>query len=224
MSFSRELKNKALTVWEDGYHHPFVQGIGSGSLDREKFQFYLLQDYHYLIQYAKVFALAAVKAEDEAMLAQLTRVQHNILAEEMDVHRQYMKEFGISPEQVNEVRPSLYNRTYTANMLAVGQTGDLAEILATLLPCGWTYWEYATRLKEQFGDCLEGNFYKSWIESYASNAFAESFEWFFDAIDELSAHKSEVQRKKVTDIFVSSVEFEYLFWDMSYKGALSYTL
>ena len=58
MSFSRGLKSKAEKVWEDGYNHPFVQEIGKGILDREKFKFYLLQDYLYLLQYAKVFATA----------------------------------------------------------------------------------------------------------------------------------------------------------------------
>lgn len=68
MSFARSLKDRAGKVWEDGYNHPIVQELGKGTLDKEKFQFYLLQDYQYLLQYAKVFALAVVKADDEAMI------------------------------------------------------------------------------------------------------------------------------------------------------------
>ncbi|MDL2217117.1 thiaminase II [Christensenellaceae bacterium OttesenSCG-928-M15] len=224
MSFSRALKEKAHQVWEDGYHHPFVQGIGKGTLPKETFQFYLLQDYRYLLQYAKVFALAAVKAEDEETIARLTHVQHSILAEEMDMHRQYMAGFGIEKERIASVRPSLYNRTYTANMLAVGQTGELVDILATVFPCAWTYCDYAKRLKVQYADKLENNFYKTWIENYAGNAFEDSYAWFYDAIDERMEGKSERQKKKVEDIFVASVEFEYLFWEMSYKQEMSYTL
>jgi len=47
MSFSRGLKAKAAKVWEDGYKHPFVQELGMGTLDKERFRFYLLQDYLY---------------------------------------------------------------------------------------------------------------------------------------------------------------------------------
>lgn len=224
MSFARGLKNKARKVWEDGYNHPFVQEIGQGTLDKAKFQFYLLQDYQYLLTYAKVFALAAVKADDEAMMTRLTTIQHDILATEMDLHRNYMAGFGVTREQMLAVKPSLYNRTYTANMLAVGQTGDLAEILATVFPCAWTYTDYAKRLKEQYADRLEGNFYKTWIENYAGDTFAESYEWFYDALDDLCAGKTDSQRAKVEEIFVSSVEFEYLFWDMSYKQEMSYML
>lgn len=224
MSFARGLKDQAAKVWEDGYNHPFVQEIGKGTLDKAKFQFYLLQDYQYLLQYAKVFALAAVKADNEAMMTQLTNIQHSILAVEMDLHRKYMTDFGVSKEQMLQVKPSLFNRTYTANMLAVGQTGDLAEILATVFPCAWTYCDYAQRLKAQYADRLESNFYKTWIENYAGFDFAQSFEWFYDAIDEMAARKTDAQRKRLVEIFVSSVEFEYLFWDMSYKQEMSYTL
>lgn len=224
MSFSKELKSKAIKVWEDGYNHPFVQEIGKGTLDKQKFQFYLLQDYQYLLQYAKVFALAAVKAEDEDMMIRLTGIQHSILSEEMNIHRQYMSQFGVSREQILSVKPSLFNRTYTANMLAVGQTGDLAEILATVFPCAWTYCDYAKRLKKEYAPQLEGNFYKSWIESYAGDAFEKSFEWFFEAIDQLIEGKNDKQCRKIEEIFISSVEFEFLFWDMAYKQEMSYLL
>jgi thiaminase/transcriptional activator TenA len=222
MSFSHGLKQQARQIWEAGYQHPFVQELGRGTLDKGKFQFYLLQDYHYLLAYSKVFALAAVKADTEELMARFTEVQYKILFTEMDLHRKYMAGFGITSAERQAAKPALYNRTYTANMLAAGQTGDLAEILAAMFPCAWTYADYAQRLKEDYKDRLEGNFYRSWIENYASPSFAESFAWFFDALDRLCASKTEAQRKKIEDIFISSVEFEYLFWDMSYKQQQSY--
>lgn len=224
MSFSRRLKDKAMKVWEDGYNHPFVQELGKGVLDQEKFKFYLLQDYQYLLQYAKVFALAAVKADDEELITRCSEIQYNILAGELDLHRSYMKSFGITKEEIEAVKPSLYNRTYTANMLAVGQTGDLAEILATVFPCAWTYSDYAKRLKVQYADKVSDNLYRSWIEEYASEEFATSFFWFYDTLDELCAMKDEKQLEKIEQIFISSVEFEYLFWDMSYRQEMSYSL
>ena len=223
MSFSRSLKEKAIKVWEEGYNHPFVQEIGKGTLDKKKFQFYLLQDYKYLLQYAKVFALAAVKADTEELMIHLTNVQHSVL-DEINLHRQYMEKFGVSHDEMAQVKSSLFNRTYTANMLAVGQTGDLADILATVFPCAWTYNDYGRRLKEQYADRLDDNFYKTWIETYASSDFEDSFKWFYDTLDELVADKTDAQRAKIEQIFISSVEFEYLFWDMAYKQEMSYQL
>ena len=223
MSFSRNLKEKAIKVWEDGYNHPFVQELGQGTLDKKKFQFYLLQDYQYLLQYAKVFALAAIKADSEALMIQLTNVQHSVL-DEINVHKQYMEKFGISSEEMMAAGPSLFNRAYTANMMAAGQAGDLADLLAAVFPCAWTYNDYGRRLKEQYADRLDDNFYKTWIETYASPEFEESFAWFYDTLDELVAEKTDAQRAKVEQIFISSVEFEYLFWDMAYKQEMSYQL
>ena len=222
MSFSRGLKDKAGQVWEDGYNHPFVQGLGTGELDREKFRFYLLQDYQYLLQYAKVFAIAAVKSDTEDLMTRFSTTQYNILAQEMDLHRDYMAGFGVSGEQMLAAEPSLYNRAYTANMLALGQTGGLAEILSAVFPCAWTYADYAGRLAIQYADRLEGNFYRTWIENYAGEEFKQSFEWFYVTLDELVSSMTAAGRDKITKIFISSVEFEYLFWEMAYKMEMSY--
>ena len=222
MSFSRGLKAKASKVWEEGYNHPFVQELGKGTLDREKFKFYLLQDYLYLIQYAKVFAIAAVKSDTEELMTKFSTSQYLILAKEMDVHRGYMAGFGVTREEILSVKPSLYNSAYTASMLAFGQTGGLAELLAAVFPCAWTYADYAKRLKEQYSGCLEGNIYKTWIENYAGDNFSESFEWFYGALDNMVSNMTDKQREKITEIFISSVEFEYLFWDMAYKRRMSY--
>ena len=222
MSFSRSLKEKAHKVWEEGYNHPFVQELGKGTLDKEKFQFYLLQDYLYLLEYAKVFAVAVVKSDTEELMKNFSTLQYFIFTGEMDLHRKYMAGFGITQAEMESVKPSLFNKTYTANMLSYGLTGDLAEILASVFPCAWTYVDYACRLKEQYADKLEGNFYKTWIENYSNPEMAASFEWFYDALDKLVANKTDEERKKIEEIFISSVEFEYLFWDMAYKMQMSY--
>ena len=49
----------AAGVWKECLNHPFVTGIGDGTLPAEKFQFFMLQDYLYLFDYARVFALGA---------------------------------------------------------------------------------------------------------------------------------------------------------------------
>lgn len=222
MSFSRSLKERANNVWEDGYHHPFVQGLGQGTLDPEAFKFYLVQDYLYLLQYAKVFAAAVVKSDTEELMAAFSRSQDFILNGEMELHRAYMKQFGIGEQEASQAKSSLYNRCYTANMLHYGLAGGLAELLAAVFPCAWTYADYGARLKVDFAEQYESNPYKSWIDMYASEDFAQSFTWFFDALDGLVEHMSPAQRETIAEIFVSSVEFEYLFWDMAFKQQMSY--
>jgi thiaminase/transcriptional activator TenA len=107
-------------------------------------------------------------------------------------------------------------------MMAVGYTEGTAELMAALLPCPWSYYDFACRLRQDFKDKLESNHYKSWIETYAGEDFYLSFSWFFDTLDKLCARKNESEIRHIIDIFKSSVEFEYLFWDMAYKKQLSY--
>ena len=65
MRLSEKLYDSVKDLWESYYAHPFVEGIGNGTLDIDKFRFYMIQDYIYLLDYAKVFALGVVKSSKE---------------------------------------------------------------------------------------------------------------------------------------------------------------
>ncbi len=222
MSFSETLKEKAGKVWEDCYEHPFLQELGKGTLEKEKFKFYLLQDYRYLIEYAKVFAAGTTKCDEEKYMVKFSGIQHNILYDEMDIHRKYMADFGITEKEAGDTAQSLFSKAYTSNMLATAYSGTAADIIAVVFPCAWSYHDYAKRLKQSYGNIPEENFYKKWIDTYASEEFEESFSWFYEYLDLLCENKTEKELKKIEDIFRTSIEFEFLFWDMAYGMKMSY--
>jgi thiaminase/transcriptional activator TenA len=62
VSVSAELRAAAAEVWEAQHAHPFVRGIGAGTLDEERFRFYVRQDYLFLIDYGRLLALGAARA------------------------------------------------------------------------------------------------------------------------------------------------------------------
>ena len=66
--FAQRMREAADLVWEQGYRQPFLRELGEGTLQREKFAFYLLQDYRYLSDYAKVHALALTKTDDTEVM------------------------------------------------------------------------------------------------------------------------------------------------------------
>ncbi|MDR3332498.1 MAG: thiaminase II, partial [Synergistaceae bacterium] len=216
------LRDKSKDVWEECYRSPFVQGLGDGALDRDSFKFYLIQDYIYLIRYARVFAAGALRSPNERIMSHFTAAQHSIICGEMELHRSYMREFGITEEEAGAARQSLMNNAYTSNMMSVALTGGAAETIAVALPCAWSYRDYAVRLARDFEDKMEGNFYRSWVRSYSSDEYRASFEWMFGDLDELCEGKTGRGLAELEEIFRTSVEFEYLFWDMSYKRQMSY--
>ena len=132
------------TIWEGYLTHPFVQGIADGSLAVDKFRFYLLQDYLYLFDYAKVFAQGVVKSREPEVMRTFASYVESILGGEMNVHRGYMKRLGITEEQAETVNPSLSNLSYTAYMRAVAAEEGPAEIMAAVLSCALSY-EYIAK-------------------------------------------------------------------------------
>ncbi|MCM3253412.1 MULTISPECIES: thiaminase II [Priestia] len=218
MKFSERLYEKLQPIWRQNHNHPFVQGMGDGTLEKEKFRFYMIQDYLYLIDYAKLFAIGAMKATDLQTMGKFAALLDSTLNEEMSLHREYAKKFEISEKELEKAQPSPTTLAYTHYMLHVGQSGTLAELVAALLPCMWSYWEIGKELSEKPG--AENEFYREWIEMYSSEEFGELATWCINLFDSLTEDKSEAELEKLEEIFLNTTRFEYMFWDMAYKEAM----
>ena len=119
-SFSQELRESAREIWA-GYHtHPFVRGLGDGTLDLEKFRYFMIQDYLYLYEYAKLFALGVAKSRSRERMQMFAGMAYSTLNGEMGIHRSYMKRLGITEEELDATPAALANVSYTNYMLAVG--------------------------------------------------------------------------------------------------------
>lgn len=219
MKFSEQLREKCLPIWRQNHQHPFVTGMGNGTLQADKFRFYMVQDYLYLIQYAKVFALGAVKADDLATMGKFAALLDGTLNEEMALHRQYAARFGITEEELEAAQPSPVTLAYTHYMLHAAQNGTLADVVAAVLPCAWSYWEIGKELN-QIPGAAEHELYGEWIKMYSSEEFGQLAQWCIDLMDEQAEGKSEKERARLEEIFLNTTRFEYLFWDMAYNGEM----
>ncbi len=214
-SVSTRLHDAAAPVWEACLRHPFVTGIGDGTLDMEKFRYFMLQDYLYLFDYARVFALGVVKARDPELMRVFAANVDAILGGEMKIHRAYMKRLDITEEQVFAVKPALANLSYTNYMLSVAQTGGPMEIVASILACSWSYAEIGQALAAIPG-AAEHPFYGEWIRGYASEEYAATNQALIELMDTLAADAGEEQLAYLTDVFVNCSRYELGFWDMAW--------
>ena len=214
-SVSTCLHEAAAPVWEACLRHPFVTGIGDGTLDMEKFRYFMLQDYLYLFDYARVFALGVVKARDPELMRVFAANVDAILDGEMKIHRAYMKRLDITEEQVFAVKPALANLSYTNYMLSVAQTGGPMEIVASILACSWSYAEIGQALAAIPG-AAEHPFYGEWIRGYASEEYAATNQALIELMDSLAADAGEEQLAYLTDVFVNCSRYELGFWDMAW--------
>ena len=214
-SVSTRLHDAAAPVWEACLRHPFVTGIGDGTLDMEKFRYFMLQDYLYLFDYARVFALGVVKARDPELMRVFAANVDAILGGEMKIHRAYMKRLDITEEQVFYIKPALANLSYTNYMLSVAQTGGPMEIVASILACSWSYAEIGQALAAIPG-AAEHLFYGEWIRGYASEEYAATNQALIELMDSLAADAGEEQLAYLTDVFVNCSRYELGFWDMAW--------
>lgn len=216
ISFSARLHEAAAPIWEACLHHPFVTGIGDGTLSVEKFQYFMLQDYLYLFDYAKVFALGVVKAQDRGLMQTFSQNVESILNGEMNIHRAYMQRLGITEEQVSAVKSALDNISYTHYMMAVADMGGPAEIVAAILACSWSYAEIGQALA-QIPGAAEHPFYGEWIQSYASEEYDAMNQALIALMDTLAEGATEEQLSYLETVFVNCSRYELGFWDMSWE-------
>ena len=212
--FTDELRQSAAPIWEADLRHPFVRGIADGTLPMEKFKFYLIQDYLFLLDYSRVFAYGVIKASNEATMALFSQLLNETLNTEMDLHRGYCEKFGISAAEMEQAPVAPTTHAYTRHVLNVAQSGTLAELIAGVLPCQWGYAEIGTTLAEQGGS--PEPLYQEWIEMYASDEFLALGKWLRSLLNELTAESSSAEKERLKRHFLFSSRYEYLFWEMAW--------
>ncbi len=196
--------------------HPFVQGLGDGTLPGDRFEYYMRQDYLFLIQYSRVLALAAARAEDLAVASRFSDLLNLTLNVEMDLHRRSCERLGISPERLEETPPAPTTVAYTNHLRLAAETGDLPTILAAVLPCAHGYFEIATALRER-GLPERQPPYADWIRMYTSDEYETMARWMAELLDRVGAEGPRIREETLRDVYLLSQRYEYLFFEMSWR-------
>lgn len=212
--FTEYLRARAEPVWQAQHDHPFVRELGAGTLDLDKFKHWVRQDYLFLIEYCRLFGLAAARSPDLATLVRFADLLAATAKGEMDLHRAYAAEFGISEPELEAEPMAPTTRAYTDFLLRVAATGDFAELAAALLPCMWGFSEIGLRLRER-GLPAEPR-YAKWVEMYADPEFAALAAWCRALVDQLAEGAGAEQRRRMEDAFLTSSRYELQFWEAAY--------
>ncbi len=216
MPFTDELYEAARPIWDAQLEHPFVRGIAEGTLEVEIFKNWVRQDYLYLKEFARVFAWAAAKARRLESMGWYAAGLHLTLNTEMELHRQYAARFGLTPAELEAEEMWPTTRAYTDFLVRTAADGDMAELVAALLPCAWGYVYIAQRMAE--GEPPEDARYADWIRLYSSPEFAEAAEWLKGEMNRLAENATAEKRERLKDLFVLSSRYEWQFWEMCWRG------
>ncbi|MEM0373534.1 MAG: thiaminase II [Sulfolobaceae archaeon] len=190
-------------------NHQFIKGLIDGSLEEEKFKYYIIQDYLYLKEFSKALALVASKAPKDEY--RITFLEHGIqaLIVERNLHSSFTKVWNINPEEY-EMSPT--NLAYTSYLLSVTSTRPFSEALAAVLPCYWIYMEVG---KELLKKGSPNPLYRKWIETYGGEEYERGVRAVLTITDELKL--DENSRREVFKHFRIASIYEYLFWDSAFR-------
>jgi len=202
-------------IWKAYNEHPFVLGIQNGTLDKAKFRYYMIQDYLYLEDYAKTFAVGVAKAKS-LRIANLFAKYIPVMNGELNVHDGYLARLGVTQEEIDTTPHSLDNLSYTSYMLRVAYEEGEAEILAAILSCAYSYEVIAKKIVENNPASVNDEFYGDWIKGYISDSYAEENVILLEELNHLTENYTEQQIQHLIDIFVACSRYELAFWEMSW--------
>ncbi|KAJ6172580.1 heme oxygenase-like multi-helical [Penicillium chermesinum] len=200
-------------VWHPFTHHEFVQRDGQGTLLVERFKEYLVQDYLYLIQFARSNALAAYKSQKMDSIAASSNIVLHI-QREMALHLDYCASFGLSKRRSKHTRETIACTAYSRFILDVGQSEDWLALQMALAPCLHGYGAIAKRLHSSKDTLREGNPYMKWIENYVADDYTEAVRIGAALLEEHVHKVSPTRMEELIKIFVRATELEISFWDM----------
>lgn len=212
MSFSQELRAAADPIWQAQHDHAFVRGIGEGTVDLERFKRWVRQDYLFLVEYCRLFGLAAARAPDLPTLVGFADLLRSTAVTEMDLHRSYAAQFGMDAGELEAEEMAPTTRAYTDFLLRTASTGDFSELAAALLPCMWGFSEIGRRLAER-GRPQDPR-WAAWIDAYAAPEFAAQAGWCRQLVDRLAEDAGPGQRQRMKEAFMVSSRYELAFWDL----------
>ena len=214
------LKESCAKDWRRYTEHEFVRQLGTGTLPEAAFRYYLIQDYLFLIQFARAYALAVYKSETLGDMRQAAGGMSAILDIEMGLHVEFCRGWGLSEDGMTAAAEDAACMAYTRYVLERGMAGDLLDLHAALSPCIVGYAEIGSALAASAGDALRDNPYAAWIEMYAGNEYQEVAEAEKAFLDDLMSRRGGDGRfDSLADTFRKATRLEADFWQMGLHHA-----
>ncbi|MBL8628566.1 MAG: thiaminase II [Rhodospirillaceae bacterium] len=214
MAFSDSVWADAGTLRQAIKDLPFNRELAAGTLSREKFQFYILQDSIYLEAYSRALSLASAKAPRTDQMLEFAGAATIAIQVERALHAGFFKDFGIdhTARARTEASPTCLN--YTNFLLTTATTGGYAELVAAILPCFWVYWEVGNHIA---AIAKRPNPYDAWINTYADKNFGDATQRVIDIADQTAAAEDATTVERMRRAFLRCTQFEWMFWDSAYK-------
>ena len=194
--------------------HPFLRGLGAGTLDEQRFAYYLAQDAHYLRDYARALTVVGAKAPTHADAGMFARHAAGTVDVELALHATLLPQLGLDPAELAGIPVSPTTLSYTSYLLATCYGGSFAEGLAAVLPC---YWIYARVGAELIAAGSPDPRHQRWIDTYGGPEFAASVEEVLALADAVGRDLGAADEARARTHFAVTARYEWMFWDAAWR-------
>jgi thiaminase/transcriptional activator TenA len=213
--FSTQLRSRAERIWRAIDDHPFLRELHAGTLPMNRFTYFILQDYVYLLDFAQVLCQGGAKAPDLETLELFCRHALGAVEVERTFHASFGTSLGLSRQQLDKVAKGPITQAYIGHLQSVARSGTLGELVASVLPCYWIYGEIGRRLKKNRPQ--KPKIYRQWIETYASEEFWKPVREQIALMDKLGSAANRNEKQLMTAHFILSSRYEFMFWQQAYR-------
>ena len=216
----RRLVAAAGEAWPAYTQHEFVLALARGDLPEPAFRRYLVQDYRFLLHFARAWGLAVYKSDT---LAEMRRAQLLVAATldvEIGLHVEYCRGWGLSEARMAAEPEASETVAYTRFVLDRGVAGDRLDLEVALAPCMIGYAEIAAERMADPATRLDGNPYREWLEIYAGAEYQSLARDCAAALDEQFARRGgEGRLPALASSFGAATRLEADFWQMGLDAA-----
>lgn len=211
---TERLWSSSLNTYRAILGHPFIQGLTDGTLSRDIFRYYIIQDALYLVDYARSLAICAARAPNDDATKMFAEHAREAIVVERSLHRDFLVELGISDREMTQAELAPTNLAYTSYLLSTAYAGSFPEALAAVLPCYMIY--------EEVGKALASSgspdpLYQRWIDTYGGDEFAAVVKEVRAVADNVGEHLAQTEVRVVEGHFQATARYEWMFWDMAYR-------
>jgi len=212
MKWSESAWESIQPVYNKILQQPFISELMNGTLDRQKFEFYIQQDALYLAEFTKVLSIVASKLDKSEHISAFLYFAKNTIFVEQVLHESFFKEYSVNA--LAEASPACL--FYTSYLHRQSANAPVEVALAAILPCFWIYREVGDYiLKNQTNK--ENNPYQKWINTYGGVEYSADVDRAIAICNELAENCTEKQRQVMTETFVMCSKFEWMFWDSAWR-------
>ncbi|MDA1280389.1 MAG: TenA family protein [Chloroflexi bacterium] len=213
------LKEKYGALWRAAIDHRFITELGDGTLSREQFSRYFVQDYIFINDLVKTAGIAVAKAPDNRSARPIEEFLGAILGAEDSLFVDVFRTLGVAESEYRGAEALPTTTAFGNFLVRIACEGSFREICTVLFATEGVYLAWGDRLRSEGADPAAGGsdtgkFYQGWIDLHTDETLGPIVRYLSSVIDE--AEPNELAR--LEQLFEQALHYEVAFWEMAYGG------